>query len=651
MSPPPNSGSPTPPIAIAGGAAAATGRLTAPVVLLDDAFLARLGRRLRRRPARPRRAGRGQPRLVAAGHGLGHRGPGRPGGRRRGPAHRPPTRWPTVLRLCNERPRPGHPGRRALQRGGRHRARSTAACVLDLTGLVGHRATSTPTSGHRRGAGRHLRRPVRGGAPGDPPADRRPLAAVDGAVHRRRLAGLPRAPASSRTATARSRTSSSASRWCWPTAPSSAPAASPARRSGPTSPSCSSAPRAPWASSPGPGSRPGPRPTTPPGRPGASPRFSAGARRHAPHHPARRPVAVLRLYDGIESQPELRRRAHGQRAARLRRGRRRRWSTPACPWWPRSAPTPTALDDALVEQWFGHRNNVDALEALISKGYVVDTMEISGAAGRSSTPSTTPPPRPSPPCPAPWPSRPTSRTRTSPAPASTSPSPPRWSPPSARRTTGRVGRRHPGRARQRRLAQPPPRRRPQPGPVRARGARRRARRARRGEGRARPARHLQPRQARPARPVRRPGPLARPRDAIDRPRSVARGRRRAGASLLAVPAALANGVLADQDDQARARLVAPRPCWSWSLGFFVAGWLGRARGARRRRATHGAARRPRRVRARRGHRRPRPARPGRRPVGVRPIVLVGLLAAGAGTVGAQPRRPPRRRPPGPGGRP
>ena len=35
------------------------------------------------------------------------------------------------------------------------------------------------------------------------------------------------------------------------------------------------------------------------------------------------------------------------------------------------------LDDALVEQWFGHRNDVAALEALISKGYVVDTMEVS----------------------------------------------------------------------------------------------------------------------------------------------------------------------------------------------------------------------------------------------------------------------------------
>ena len=35
------------------------------------------------------------------------------------------------------------------------------------------------------------------------------------------------------------------------------------------------------------------------------------------------------------------------------------------------------LDDALVERWFGHRNDVAALEALIGKGFVVDTMEIS----------------------------------------------------------------------------------------------------------------------------------------------------------------------------------------------------------------------------------------------------------------------------------
>jgi alkyldihydroxyacetonephosphate synthase len=37
-----------------------------------------------------------------------------------------------------------------------------------------------------------------------------------------------------------------------------------------------------------------------------------------------------------------------------------------------------ALDAALVGRWFEHRNDVSALEALISRGYVVDTMEVSG---------------------------------------------------------------------------------------------------------------------------------------------------------------------------------------------------------------------------------------------------------------------------------
>jgi alkyldihydroxyacetonephosphate synthase len=36
-----------------------------------------------------------------------------------------------------------------------------------------------------------------------------------------------------------------------------------------------------------------------------------------------------------------------------------------------------ALDGALVDRWLAHRNEVSALEALIGKGYVVDTMEIS----------------------------------------------------------------------------------------------------------------------------------------------------------------------------------------------------------------------------------------------------------------------------------
>ncbi|MEY2433472.1 MAG: alkyldihydroxyacetonephosphate synthase [Acidimicrobiaceae bacterium] len=37
-----------------------------------------------------------------------------------------------------------------------------------------------------------------------------------------------------------------------------------------------------------------------------------------------------------------------------------------------------SMDAALVDRWMGHRNDVAALEALISKGFVVDTMEISG---------------------------------------------------------------------------------------------------------------------------------------------------------------------------------------------------------------------------------------------------------------------------------
>ena len=37
------------------------------------------------------------------------------------------------------------------------------------------------------------------------------------------------------------------------------------------------------------------------------------------------------------------------------------------------------LDVGLVEQWMGHRNDVSALEALITRGYVVDTMEVAAS--------------------------------------------------------------------------------------------------------------------------------------------------------------------------------------------------------------------------------------------------------------------------------
>ena len=41
--------------------------------------------------------------------------------------------------------------------------------------------------------------------------------------------------------------------------------------------------------------------------------------------------------------------------------------------------TAEIIDVALVEQWMGHRNDVSALEALISRGFVVDTMEVSAS--------------------------------------------------------------------------------------------------------------------------------------------------------------------------------------------------------------------------------------------------------------------------------
>jgi alkyldihydroxyacetonephosphate synthase len=47
--------------------------------------------------------------------------------------------------------------------------------------------------------------------------------------------------------------------------------------------------------------------------------------------------------------------------------------------------TAEPIDVALVEQWMEHRNDVSALEALIQRGFVVDTMEISAPWGVLST--------------------------------------------------------------------------------------------------------------------------------------------------------------------------------------------------------------------------------------------------------------------------
>ena len=89
--------------------------------------------------------------------------------------------------------------------------------VLDLTGLAGHRRRRRHQPRGRR-ARRHVRPRPRGRAARRARAHPRPLAAVDRALDRRRLAGVPLGRASTRPATARSRTWSSASTSCWPTA-------------------------------------------------------------------------------------------------------------------------------------------------------------------------------------------------------------------------------------------------------------------------------------------------------------------------------------------------------------------------------------------------------------------------------------------------
>ena len=245
---------------------------------------------------------------------------------------------------------------------------------------LGHRRRRRHVARARR-AGRHVRHAARG----DP---RAPTTASPSGTGRSRstsrpsAAGSPAAaPASSPAATARSRTSSSASTSSSPTAARSPPAAPPARRSGPTSTSCSSAARARSASSPAP---------------------ACDCTRRPPHHgrtawgfatfaaalDAQRAIvqrgatpAVLRLYDATEAArgyqtPEGVHLLHGLRRGRrgARRGHaphRRRGRAPT------PAPTTPSTTD-LVEQWLGKRNDVAALEALISRGYVVDTMEVAG---------------------------------------------------------------------------------------------------------------------------------------------------------------------------------------------------------------------------------------------------------------------------------
>lgn len=88
------------------------------------------------------------------------------------------------------------------------------------------------------------------------------------------------------------------------------------------------------------------------------------------------PVAVLRLYDGIESQRNFGTETTDNVLLAYDEGDATMVGA-AMAVLDAECVGARRLDDALVEQWFGHRNNVDALEALIGKGFVVDTMEVS----------------------------------------------------------------------------------------------------------------------------------------------------------------------------------------------------------------------------------------------------------------------------------
>jgi alkyldihydroxyacetonephosphate synthase len=87
------------------------------------------------------------------------------------------------------------------------------------------------------------------------------------------------------------------------------------------------------------------------------------------------PPAVLRVYDSIEADRSYQ---TGDRAVLLVMDE----GDPAVvdaamAVTERVCSAAEPLDEQLVERWLGHRNEVSALEALIGKGYVVDTMEIS----------------------------------------------------------------------------------------------------------------------------------------------------------------------------------------------------------------------------------------------------------------------------------
>ena len=260
----------------------------------------------------------------------------RPGGRR--PA------------ACQRARHPGDRGRRAQRRVRRVSVPVHGGILLDLTAMAGVVESTTTTSlvvEVLPGTfGPDSRRDLRGAW-----AHARSLAPVDGHLDRRRLARLPRRRASTRPATARSRTWSSASKWPSPTGDVIRTGGAPRAAVGPDLTQLFVGVRG-HARRHHPGARLRVHPA-PAGR-------AAGGRRlRRPSTPAstacrrilRRGAtpAVLRLYDGPS------RRAHTAPTARspccscstraIRRSSTRRW-----PSSPRSAPTARPSTSTLVER-------------------------------------------------------------------------------------------------------------------------------------------------------------------------------------------------------------------------------------------------------------------------------------------------------------
>ena len=381
-------------------------------------------------------------------------------------ARPPPTRSPRCCAVCNEARIPvtaaagrsGVCGASVPVHGGvvldlcgahrhRRRRRRPRSCSTSLPGTFGDHLEHD--AAHR--ARRHARA----------------LAAVGRPVDRRRLARLPRRPASSRPATGRSRTWCSASTWPSPTAARSPPAARPAPRSAPTSTSSSSARRARSASSPAPACGCTRRPrherraaygfAVLRGRPRRLRRIlqrgahAGGAaplrrRRGRPHLQDRRPGPAARARRGRPGRSSTRRWSSSPRSARDAppRGRRARRPLARAPQRRRR---PRGADLAgLRRRHDGGRRPLARPARHLRRHHRRAQRRSTGTLAASAHQSHSYPDggclyftfagqgrarRPRPLLPR------------------------------------RVGRRHPGGARRRRRAQPPPRRRPQPQPLRA----------------------------------------------------------------------------------------------------------------------------------------------------------------------------------------